>query len=226
MIRVGSIYLVSKIMIKPPTRPGGFSLLELLLVVALMVIMATVTAPTIGYILQGSNLSIAEGQFQGILQMARQTALARNHQVEVRFYQYADADQAEVGLANGHYRGVQIFEISDSGAAIPRTKLQKLSTGVIMDSNSTLSSILTQTNLNTTNLLPTVGTNYNCSSFRFRADGSTDLSISPPTPPGTWCITLHTLKVPGVDGLSTPPPNFITFQIDPVGGSVMTFRPH
>jgi uncharacterized protein (TIGR02596 family) len=206
-------------------KTAGFTILELLVVMAILVILASLMSPSISYILQGSNVSVSGELCLGALKLARQTALARNHQVEVRFYQYADADQAEVGLANGHYRGIQLFEINDSGTAIPRTKLQKLSLGVIIDSNSTLSSILTLKNASATNALPTVGTNYNCASFRFRADGSTGLTMTAPSPPGTWCLTLHTLKVPGVDGLNSPPPNYITFQIDPLSGSVMTFRP-
>jgi uncharacterized protein (TIGR02596 family) len=203
----------------------GFTVLELLVVMAIMVILASLMAPSIGYVLQGSNLSVSGDRLLGILKLARQTALSKNHPVEVRFYRYADADQAESGLANGHYRGVQLFEINDSGTAVPRGKLQKLPTGVIIDSNSTLSSILTQTNLGATNPIPTVGTNYNCASFRFHTDGSTQLSFSPPSPPGSWCLTLHTLRGASGDGMSTPPVNYITLQIDPVSGSILTFRP-
>lgn len=214
-------------------RYPGFTILELLVVMALITILAALTLPSISSVTMGSSLSVGGDKLQGFLQSARQSALAQNHQVEVRFYQYPDLSQPGESIASSstwHFHGFQMFQISDSGSATPLGKLQKLPQGIVIDANPTLSSLLTNTKTFTPPLdpqvsLPNIGTSYNCSAFRFRANGSTGLSISPPSPPGVWCLTLHSLLVPGSDNLSSLPTNYITLQIDPISGAVVMFRP-
>jgi hypothetical protein len=58
--------------------------------------------------------------------------------------------------------------------------------------------------------------------MHFTASGATDL-LPTGGPSGSWFLTLHA-ETKG-DGLSIPPPNFVTIQVDPVSGTLEFFRP-
>ena len=59
---------------------------------------------------------------------------------------------------------------------------------------------------------------YQCRAFTFRATGDANLSSA-----RNWFITLH--KAVAGDAMPTPPPNFVTIQIDPLGGAITVHRP-
>ena len=54
--------------------------------------------------------------------------------------------------------------------------------------------------------------------MRFLPNGSTDL-----VPTANWYLTVHS----GLSGdpMASPPPNFVTIQVDPVSGIVVFYRP-
>lgn len=73
-------------------RPGGarrraFTLVELLVVMAIIVIMASLIVPSLRGLLDGFNLTGSADNVISTLTLARQTAMARNLPVEVRIYQ-------------------------------------------------------------------------------------------------------------------------------------------
>lgn len=210
----------------------AFTLVELLTVLGIIVIVAAFAMPAMNTVLKGSQLTQGAQMVSDQLSLARQTALSTNRSVEVRYYQYGDpqtpGEQAG-NPASGKYRALQLFQVQDTGAVTPLGKLQSLPPSIIMDSGTTLSTLLgpsqaktpvswTATDPQTS--LPRVGTNYNCCYVRFLPNGSTNL---PPNTGNPWFLTLHDMTYG--DHLSSPPPNFFTIQLDPTNGHIKTFRP-
>ncbi len=201
----------------------AFTLTEMLVVIAVISILLTLIVPAVGTLLRGTQMNRAADDLINQLTLARQTAIAGNYAVEVRLYQYALAGNPgeQVGSpATGRYRALQILSVTDAGTVAPIGKVEILPSQIIMDSNAQLSTLLATAQNNPTLSIPAVGTNYNWCSFRFRPDGSTNLS---PVTPAYWCVTLHN-ALEG-DNRTTPPSNYATLQIDPVNGSLTMHRP-
>ncbi len=221
-----------------PLKRDGFTLVELLTVMAVISLIAVLSLPAVNTILRGSLLTQGAQMINDQLGLARQTALSKNRSVEVRFYQFGDPEapgEIPATPSSGKYRAMQLFEMQDSGAAVAMGKALRLPQSIILDSSTgggpgaTLSSLL---DIGTTPSLKKVwsaldlqvsvprvnGTNYNCCAFRFLPDGSTNLS--PFSPPGPWFLTLRSLT-----DVKSPPANFFTIQIDATNGHIKTFRP-
>jgi uncharacterized protein (TIGR02596 family) len=209
----------------------GFTLVELLVVMAIMAILGALTVPAIISSLRGSALTQGAQKVLGEITTAHQTALAQNRFVEVRFYQLAKAGMPGETAGNpgtGKFRAVQSFIFDSSGNATALDKVQWLPDTVIMDSNITLSTLLgagttppvkTWTTNDPKIALPNVGTSYNALAFQFQPDGSTNLN-----PIGQqWFLTLHSLSAG--DNLAALPTNFIILQIDALNGHVQNYRP-
>jgi uncharacterized protein (TIGR02596 family) len=198
---------------------SGFSLLEMLVVILIISIIATFAVPVVTGINRSSQLARGTQIVADQLAIARQTAITRNRQVEVRFFKFADPEQP---MSRNCFRGLQVLEVINPRAISPLDKMQPLPTNVIIDASAALSSLLDpaqKTAVPGADQLPRVGTNYQYVSLRFRPDGSTDLL---PTK-GPWFLTLHE-EIYG-DGLTRPPANFTTLEIDPINGSVKFYRP-
>ena len=218
---------------------AGFTLIELLAVVAIIALVTAFAVPATTSMLRGSQLTQGAQMVSDQLTLARQTALSTSHSVEVRFYQFSDPNiPGEVlGVpAKGKYRALQSFEILDSGAAVAVGKIQIVPQSVIIDSgivssgSATLSSIISaalpspSVPTSTTGValgvaIPRAGTAYNAATFRFMPDGSTNFSSAT----SQWFVTLHYLTAG--NSMATPPPNFVTIQVDPANGHIRTFRP-
>jgi uncharacterized protein (TIGR02596 family) len=217
---------------RPRTSAGnqGFTLVELLVVVGIIVLLAGFLAPAASSLLRGNQMAQAGQMLTDQMTFARQTALSTNRPVEVRFYRYGDPQtpgEAAASPGEGKYRGFQLFELQPDGTTKALGKLQRLPTSTIIDSSVELSSILNQSERpevtpTGNESIPGVGTAYRYSFFRFQTDGSTDL-LEPASPGTPWFLTVHELGKG--DGLSAPPANFYTVQINAHNGTIRTFRP-
>jgi len=206
----------------------GFSLVELLVVMAIIAILGAITIPAVTSGLRASALTQGAQKVLNEIAAAHQAALAQDRFVEIRFYQVAKSGMPGETVGNpgtGKFRALQSFVIDSSGTATAFDKVQLLPDSVIMDSNSALSTLLgsTLTKSWTTNdpqiPLPNVGTAYNVRVFQFQPDGSTNLN-----PIGQqWFVTLHGLSAG--DNLTTLPTNFYTLQIDALNGHIQNYRP-
>jgi len=210
-------------------RAHGFSLVELLVVLTIIVVLSALMIPSISSVMRGSALTQGAQKVFAEISLAHQTALAQDRQVEVRFYRVAKAGlpgETAGSPATGKYRGMQSFTYDSAGNATALDKVQWLPDTVIMDSNSALSTLLAAGQVKSTWSaadpqvpLPGFGTAYTACAFDFQPDGATTLN-----PIGQqWFVTLHTLYLG--DNLGALPTNFEMYQIDPLNGHVQSYRP-
>ena len=217
------------------TAPSSaFTLVEMLVVMAIIVILITLVTPAVTSVLKANAITQGSQDLTGQLTLARQEALTQNHPVEVRLYQYADQNFAGENTGNAStwkYRALQAFSILDTGLAVPINNVQHFPNTFIIDSGPTLSSIIALAAAGTTGgpvltngpqnySLPAVGKAFNVVAFRFNPDGSTNLGAAPN---GGWFLTCHQIQYG--DKQTKAPPNFATLQIDPSNGSLREFRP-
>jgi uncharacterized protein (TIGR02596 family) len=198
----------------------AFTLLELLVVVAILIILAALTIPAMNSMGRASSLSNGTQAITGALELARQTAVTQNRPVEVRFYKLPEDGQPTGPLTD--YRSLQLFLV-DSESTNAVAKPVKLSAPVIITPDVATSSLMDETafpeqpaadGVN----VPPGGANYRYRSFRFKPDGGTDLPMN-----GKLFFTLAAKNDPiKANGL---PANFATIQIEPLTGRTKVLRP-
>lgn len=202
-------------------KKSAFSLIELLVVIAIIGILAAVTIPALTSMGRSGALTSTSQSVTGLLDLARQTAVAQNRPVEVRFYKLPDYNQPATA-APAVYRGMQMFLV-DSESTNAAGKLVRFSNPVILAESPQASSMMEESQFPEQTApadaaLPEFGANYRYRSFRFKSDGGTDLPTG-----GKWFFSLQLQNDAVVsNGL---PANFVTVQIDPLMGRARTFRP-
>lgn len=189
----------------------GFSLLELLVVVAIIGIMAAGIAALGGGAAEGQKLEAAGEMVRGELSRASARAAARNHPVEIRVYTPA-----------GSAHLVAVVDVSDPEAPRFEGAPSKLPWPVVFDTNTTFSSLLgTGTRAGTeASDAPASIRGLPYKAFTVSPHGRTDLAPDAPA----WTLTLRSQTATGADA-DRPASNFSTVVIDPVLGSVRVFRP-
>lgn len=208
-------------------RPGpAFTLVELLVVMAIMIILLALVLPATTSLMRSMNIGRAASMITDEMNFARQTALARNRDVEVRLYAFPSA------LNNGikQFRAIRtlLADGTDATKSVPLSRIKYLPDPIIISKQSAFSTLLDYGNssrsglVHTNETVPSAGS-VEYVSFLFRANGGTSLKpLSPPT--GNWYLTLYAENAP-TDGANNLPKNYFTAQIDPVTGRVRSYRP-
>ncbi len=231
-----------------PNRLGwkaAFSLIEMLVVVAIIVMIMAVATPALMRTLQSSKLSGAGDALLGAISQAQQFAFTQNSPVEIRFFKF----NTDIDLpgARQDFRAYQMFKVTTaaltSGSTltetfIPMGTLSRLPDSITLVADSDLSPLLNGNsqqdtkNGSTPGYSGVSGATYNA--IRFMPDGSyrvagTISSSGLTTIPFAQDITLCHVTLASDAGSAITaknlPPNFYTIQIDPFTGKARTYRP-
>lgn len=201
-------------------------MIEMLAVLAVIGILAAAAIPVVAPLMRASSINHAAAMLSDEFNQARQFALTKNRDVEVRFYQLpkkSGGDQA--------YRAFRAFlaDGADSSKSRPFGKVKYFPEPVIISDNSQFSTLLDHGNSNRSGLshgqeiLPGRAAPVPYVGFMFRANGGTNLS--PVTPPlGNWFLTLYREDA-AKDTATELPHNYCNIQIDPTTGRSKIYRP-
>jgi uncharacterized protein (TIGR02596 family) len=228
-------------------RTAAFTLVELLVVMAIMAIVMAVTLPAIRSLQEAYNLDAVSQAVVGQLNTARQAALGSSHPVQVRFYLMADYNGA-ASTSIFHpatttvYRGIQCFQEGDpTTTSIPVTPITKpyffpvpviiASPDAISMSGADVSSMLNSSYSGITvvgasdpnnPLPPPYGSSYQYSYFRMRTNSRTDLSTAS-SANTTLTFVLETSASKA--SATSLPPNYVTIELNSVTGGIRYYRP-
>lgn len=222
-------------------RLQAFTLVEVLVVLAIISIIMFFAVPDMGAIIKGSKLTQAGDELKFILGEAQQTAVKENLTVEVRFFQYKLPEVPPEMVAN-MYTAYQIFRLlPDSEKAqdptakrilAPINEVKKLPSGVVIPYSDTWSSLLVDPTITggtqeIPGLVPTEKlTSASFRSFQINPDGTTNLDTSGKT---AWYISLVNytdLEKAGGSVESIAPDNYICLQVDPFSGGTRWYQPN
>lgn len=199
-----------------PCDPAGqsraFTIVELLAVVAIIALLTSLSVVGIASVLTGSRLSATGMEVTDALSEARQLALARGKEVQVRFYKKEPEgffDQLSVVVSAS---GSSPAEYSRVGQPFP--------TGIVGENDAALSTLasLVEATENGPNA-PSSVRNRKYVAVKFLADGRTDLATD-----SEWSIVLRPRfaaasgKTPGYD-------NYIAVVVDPLSGRTFRYQP-
>jgi uncharacterized protein (TIGR02596 family) len=105
----------------------GFTLIETLVVVSIIVLILAMTGPSLLGSMQASRLSSAGDTVLGLLAESQQTAMAQNVPVEVRFFKY----QTPVSTYEA-YHSLQAFKVvNDPEAAVGQVQEKLIPIGTV-----------------------------------------------------------------------------------------------
>lgn len=212
--------------VRPQARkPSAFTLVELLVVVAVIALIAGLAVPAIEPMMKGSKITTASDNVKFNLAAWRQQAIAENSPIEVRFLRYIDPTvpgqrEAYRGYQAGRFRQKKTENGAGSFIFDPLGNVQKLPEGIVFSSQEQLSSLLTSEKVRegSHEFMVEGQDNLPFKSFSFRPDGSTEL---PKRAGDTWFLTV--VQERDDEQSKTNPDNFVTLQIDAFNGSVRSF---
>ncbi|GAT35456.1 Verru_Chthon cassette protein D [Terrimicrobium sacchariphilum] len=190
----------------------AFSLVELLVVVAIIGLLAVLAVPAMSSITGGTSMTRAGQIVADQFAYARQEAVGKNREVQVRFV-WRDGSQPG-------YAGVQLWAPApnDVTSYRPISRISWLPDGTVMASNSKMSPLIAGASIRETNgVFPGRGNTKYCG-FRFRPGGGTDLGFD--------TTSNFVTVVRDRDAAKTDvPDNYAVIQVDQVNGRIRTYRP-
>jgi uncharacterized protein (TIGR02596 family) len=205
---------------------GGFTLVELITVLAILVLLAALSVPAVVSLQQSDNLSSAGQIVASQINLARQLAATTNRSVQVRLIQVPS-------LAPNGYCAIQIWNANLTGAtgsgstiaptigwtAVSRLAFLPQTAIAAYSSSANLSELLSAANI-VTGQMPTGGATSNANYYAFQ--------ISPAglVTPSLAISSSYLSIVPARNGSGASiPANYVSIQIDPQTATALVYRP-
>jgi uncharacterized protein (TIGR02596 family) len=188
----------------------GFSLIELLVVLAVVSILAVIAIPAMNSSMTSTKLTAAGQMISDTIGLARQEAVTKDRDVQVRFY--------NIGANTWPgWRAIQVLRVeptSSGSSLVAVTKLRLLPDAIIL--SSTLSPMVSADPAVTgTTTLPIYGT-ATYGGFCFLPSGEVESALTT----ANNYVTVQSATAQG-----SPPANYSTLQVNLTTGKVTTYRP-
>ena len=193
----------------------GYTLVEVLAVIGIMIAVLSLTIPTVGNIRSSAWLNEAAEIVSQQFLVARQQAIGKGMVAEVRFLE-----------KDNRWFGVQTVIYLQGGAVEPLTAVAKFPEGVAIEVSERLSPFLNSLNSETTTLNQYGAVNWR--GLRFTPSGeATGPESAPALSADRAFLTIvlnHDLSASRPAG-GAPPSNYATVQVTPATGRVTVYRP-
>ena len=189
----------------------AFSLIELLIVVAIMSLLVALSIPAMNSIAQGSGVTRGGQTVGDMIILGRQEAVSKNRDVEMRIIRVPASQSGNTG----GLVAMQLWELTDASAR-PLSKVSRLPQGVTISSNLTMSPLLSADSSvrNTTNFAGLGNCEY--LGFKIRPNGMLVGSVT---------TNNNFLTIGSASDTQVPPANYYTIRVNPITGRVNIYRP-
>ena len=222
-----------------PRRRSAFTLVEVLIVIALIAMLLFLTVPGLKDVMKGTKLTTAADQIVADMNLARQTAIKESVPVEVRFYKFFDPTQKEQRF--GAYQAFKLAQdlnkpseyTADRIAKPLFEKVKTIPQGVVIVESEQWSPLLTDESMKgddkrerVRGLIPgEMDTEAEYRSLIISPEGETSLER---TGAKQWYITLVTEAEYRIapDPTAIRPKNFIMLQVDPYTANTRRYQPN
>lgn len=193
-------------------RAGGFSLIELLAVIAVMATITALTVQGIGSALNGMKITSATQTLVDEIQVARATSLARNAPVEVWFLKI-----------DGRFKSVRSLIVNADSKTTWISRARLLPEGIVIAANAIFSNVIGSQTIGTP---PDSRPGTEGVRLRIFPSGKLELVDALAIGPNQQLfLTIASAAGFDPDTGSTLPRNFATVEINPLNSRITTHRP-
>lgn len=198
------------------SRRHGFSIVEIIVVVAILTVAAVLSAPYIAGMAAAARLRTAADAVQNRLLEAQSLAILFNTDAELRFYEAEDLVGGRSTLRK--LRILTLRPPEDDSSATPASLFEPVGTITSLDQEIEISMDSRRSSIMDLGFQDSTTDIYGrYIALRFHSDGSPALQSSKP-----WFLTLHEKDAQLRDPRLR---NFVTVQIDPATGRLRSFQP-